>query len=97
MLEKPTRIENRSLLDEYHSMRCLACNRIGGVVAHHIKSKKSGGDDVRENLMPLCQRHHREVHDRGLKEFSIKYLGVKNFLLSNGWEFDKFKNRWTRY
>ena len=35
---------------------------MGDVVFHHVTSKKAGGDDVPENLMPLCVKHHDLIH-----------------------------------
>ena len=31
---------------------------VGGLSVHHIKTRGSGGHDVPENLITLCQKHH---------------------------------------
>ncbi|MCB2146583.1 MAG: HNH endonuclease [Deltaproteobacteria bacterium] len=33
-----------------------------GVDVHHIHSRGSGGDDVRENMICLCRNHHNRAH-----------------------------------
>ena len=32
---------------------------------HHIVPRSMGGEDNEENLVPLCQFHHREIHNTG--------------------------------
>ncbi len=34
----------------------------GGIDAHHIQTRGSGGDDTLENLICLCRRHHNMAH-----------------------------------
>lgn len=65
MIVKPKRIVDKKLLESYREMPCAVCFRYGDVVAHHITTKGAGGDDVPNNLMPLCAFHHRMVHDKG--------------------------------
>ncbi len=44
--------------------RCIICLRwYSGV--HHIIPRSMGGEDNEENLVTLCQFHHREVHNTG--------------------------------
>lgn len=31
--------------------------------AHHILLRSQGGDDVEDNLIPLCRQHHFEYHN----------------------------------
>jgi predicted restriction endonuclease len=33
--------------------------------AHHIKHWADGGETVMDNLVLLCRRHHRMVHEEG--------------------------------
>lgn len=77
MIPKKKRIINRELLDSYHSKPCIinkGC--MGQVVAHHIKTKGSGGDDIENNLWALCMLHHKILHDIGHYTFCIKF-GLK--------------------
>lgn len=43
----------------------------GDIEAAHAKSRGAGGN--RRHLVPLCQRHHREQHDRGVLTFQTTY------------------------
>jgi hypothetical protein len=53
---------------------------------HHVRSRGSGGDDVPENLMPLCARHHAEIHQVGTIKMASKYSIVRQWLELTGWE-----------
>ncbi len=92
---KPKRIKNTKLLDEVRSIPCLACCSIAlksGVNvndllesavrshAHHVISVGAGGDDVAGNLMSLCSRHHREIHQVGRRAMSELYPVVADWL-----------------
>ena len=82
------RIVDRDKLDKYLGMPCAACGSISGTVAHHIKTVGSGGDDVDDNLLCLCPKHHNEIHMKGTRMFAAKYLSVAAKLRSKGWEQD---------
>lgn len=60
MFPKPKRRVNRDLLRRFTRMRCVVENEncFGPVAGHHIKARGSGGEDVEENLIPLCAGHH---------------------------------------
>ncbi|HUP85418.1 MAG TPA: HNH endonuclease signature motif containing protein [Acidimicrobiales bacterium] len=45
------------------SCRWHGCRRTRGVHAHHIVWFSTGGPTVIENLVLLCRRHHRAVHE----------------------------------
>lgn len=95
MFPKPERPKDRNLLDTYHKMRCTARSKwcVGMVVAHHVRTKKNGGPDIPQNLMPLCVKHHNEVH-WSLTDFVHKYASVHNWMLANGWIFDDYMDKW---
>lgn len=43
---------------------CAICNRPHGVQVHHIIPLHSGGNDEKENMIPLCPNCHDEVHTK---------------------------------
>ncbi len=75
MFSKQKRKIDKALLDSYHEKICKINDKdcFGQVVAHHVKTKKSGGGDVESNLWPLCVRHHRSIHDLGVYTFCKKH------------------------
>jgi len=75
--------------------KCIVCHALYPD-PHHVKSKKSGGDDVESNLMPLCRSHHRQCHDIGLNRFADKYPSVKGWLLHYGWEINPISYKWFK-
>lgn len=80
-MTKKKRIENKELLESYRVMPCAVKEQCFGPVAgHHIKSRGSGGDDIELNLLPLCQKHHSEVHQIGSYTMECKYQSYKDYL-----------------
>jgi hypothetical protein len=92
---KSKRIVNTALINVIKRGSCVIC-RSPNPDAHHVKSKKSGGDDVINNLMPLCRVHHIEVHKIGLSRFSDKYDNAQAWLVSYEWEFSNLLMRWVK-
>ena len=90
---KPRRQVNRALLDTYHEMRCIICNRLGSD-PHHLISVKAGGPDSKFNVVALCRIHHQQIHMIGLVSFSFKYPEVYNWLLAHGWTYDETRLKW---
>lgn len=68
---------------ERDGWRCRSCNRRDGINAHHIKYRSQGGNDEIDNLVSLCVRCHRAVHDGNLKV--VIEEGELNFTNKNGW------------
>lgn len=85
------RIKDPLLLKTFQGQPCEICGRLG--VGHHIKTRGSGGDDVVNNLVTLCQYHHREIHDLGTFTFSQKYSDFSKILSDKGWCFEHKKLR----
>ena len=59
-------IVDEKLLDRWRQQPCAICGKRPPSEAHHLTAKGIGGGnrkDVDENILPLCLRHHREVHD----------------------------------
>lgn len=60
---KDKRIVNHKLIDE-KKHDCEYCGKKNCYTnTHHIKSKGSGGNDTKDNLIELCGDCHRKVHD----------------------------------
>lgn len=47
----------------------------GVVAGHHRKTVGAGGKDA-SNEVPLCTKHHTEVHTMGETRFEAKYHGI---------------------
>ena len=76
---KPKRIEDESLLETIREMPCLICSK-SPVDAHHMTSRGAGGGDTKDNLVPLCRKHHQEYHQIGISKFAWKYPRIKEWL-----------------
>ena len=85
---------NKELAKKYSEMPCCICGSRKMVSGHHVISFKSRPDlDIDENIIPLCFKHHREIHDNGRNTFINKYA-IQDMLFNRGFEFDTFTERW---
>jgi uncharacterized protein DUF222/HNH endonuclease len=57
----------RALAARDRGCRFPGCDRTRFVDAHHVLHWSRGGETNLENLVLLCRRHHRLVHERGYK------------------------------
>jgi len=46
---------------------------------HHIKNRGSGGDDLPENLIILCPRHHNLAHTGEIKADELRAILAKRY------------------
>jgi hypothetical protein len=45
---------------------------------HHIRTRGAGGSDNASNLLALCVKHHRQIHDIGDERFGTKHPSLIN-------------------
>lgn len=89
-ISKPRRIQDKKQRDLTNRKPCLVCGRKSD--AAHVKSVGSGGDDVEENLIPLCREHHSAQH-WGWTKFLKKYPQVLWRLEEKGWTLETLFGR----
>ena len=71
-LTKPRRVIDEGFLVFVRSLRCLVFGCTSAVTdPHHLKSRGAGGSD--HTAVPMCRRHHGEVHAWGPRTFGEKY------------------------
>lgn len=63
---KNKRIVNKKLLKDKKGI-CQICGKVGPTEKHHKKTKGSGGNDTEENLIEVCRKCHRLIHDGKIK------------------------------
>jgi 5-methylcytosine-specific restriction endonuclease McrA len=85
---KPGRISNPDLIEWVRKRRDGVCligkDCSGGLDVHHIKHKGAGGDDVEENLITLCRKHHNLAHEYKITPEELRrVLGNQFRRLSN--------------
>lgn len=61
---------------------------------HHVKHRGSGGLDSPWNMMPLCQKHHNEIHLWNNTKFANEYENVKAWFIANDWSFSETYQKW---
>ena len=83
LFPKRKRIVNRQIIEEIKSYGCVVSNIecISPIDAHHLTTVGAGGDDVAENLIPLCRLHHQLLHNIGTPEMAKRYIKVKAYLI----------------
>lgn len=57
----------------------IAWECAGRTEVAHLKSRGAGGAD-RNNVIPLCTKHHREQHQIGIQSFGDRYFAFPNYL-----------------
>ena len=62
---------HRALRSRDHGCRFPGCTHDRFVDAHHIHHWANGGETSLDNLVLLCRRHHRLVHEGG---FSVERI-----------------------
>ena len=75
MIPKPKRIKDPKYLEWIKKRVCLcAYTWCGGdIVPHHIEAGGMGTKCDDTKTIPLCAKHHRELHDKGKKAFQETY------------------------
>ena len=57
---------------------CQHCGCYTESPPHHVKHRSQGGDDSMDNLITLCWRCHRGVHDGKIKLGAVYHMGGVN-------------------
>lgn len=65
-IPKNKRIVNKKLLKDKKGI-CEICGKRGQTEKHHKKTKGSGGNDTEDNLIEVCRKCHRMIHDGKIK------------------------------
>lgn len=63
---KIKRIVDKKLLKDKKGI-CEICGKKGQTEKHHIKTKGSGGNDTKENLIEVCRICHTKIHTGEIK------------------------------
>lgn len=63
---KNKRIVNKKLLKDKKGV-CELCGKRGQTEKHHIKTKGSGGNDTKDNLIEICRVCHTKIHQGEIK------------------------------
>ena len=93
-LAKPARVKNKKLMTSYHTEQtCLLC--WNPATPAHIKGRGAMGDDVPENMAPLCGLHHSMQGSLGMTTFSKRFPKFREWLLANGFELN-FMDQWKK-
>lgn len=61
-IPKNKRIVDKKLLKDKKGI-CDICYKKTQTEKHHIKTKGSGGNDTKDNLIEVCRVCHRLIHD----------------------------------
>jgi hypothetical protein len=82
-----TRAARRLRYWQTHRRVCTRCGSAVDVVLHHLTYRWPLGSEPDETLMPLCRRHHIEVHElhalrprRSLEAVSVSFVRWRRLL-----------------
>lgn len=68
---KPRRMRDKEYLAYIRRQGCLLCRNYAE--SHHLKHGGVGTKGSDYDTVPLCWRHHRELHDTGVSGFEAKH------------------------
>jgi len=81
MIVRPDPKSSRRIIEDREGWEVLRRQKLRGcrvcgvtyfiVQLHHLVGRDLGGDDVPDNLVPLCPTHHQEVEERKLVTCSV--------------------------
>ena len=85
-LSKVRRIRNPGLIKEMKEKigRCICCGEHKDLQVHHIRSVGRGGGDIPYNLLVVCFKCHRLIHDRGTHIYKT-WPHVWEYMQKLGW------------
>ncbi len=72
----PNASQFRALWRRDHGCTVPGCGRTRFLQSHHVVYWSNGGPTILDNLVLLCSRHHRSLHEG---EFTIQALGRQRF------------------
>ena len=81
-------------MEKYRGQPCVVCGTTYGTVGEHIKTKGAGGRDSVNNVMPICQLHHNEKGNKGVRHMAETYESYFYWLIDHGWTYDLFLEKW---
>ncbi len=85
MFPKRKRIVDEELLETIRTLPCIVCrtesiSQPSPTQPCHVTSRGAGGDDVAENVIPMCFTHHRMQHDKGWGHMVKSFNGVRTWM-----------------
>lgn len=67
-------IRDRDYLDSFKDRICCVCGNNQSTVGHHIRTNAGMSIKAGDNeTIPLCWKHHSELHNKGEKLFYDRY------------------------
>lgn len=92
MFQKIKRKIDLKLLKSYKLKPCVICDSTPSDPCH-IKSVGSGGNDLTNNLLPMCRSHHIEQHKVGMIKMMDKYDRLYEHMLALGWLLERINGK----
>jgi len=75
---------NHHRVENIQQEPCTACGVPGPSEAHHVSTRKAGGGDDADNVMPLCRSCHVRWHSLGVRYMIGHHQGVMLWLKQHG-------------
>lgn len=75
ILSKTIRVIDKKYIEWIRSLNCIVCG-YGLCDPHHVNKEGHGGMGTKtsdDRTIPLCHKHHQEVHQIGRKTFAKKH------------------------
>ena len=79
--QKQPPFKSQRYLRWVRTLPCSICGTDQNIEAHHIIGHNLSGMGMKPHdtlTMPLCQKHHKELHDNGAETFDRKYRQMRD-------------------
>ena len=88
-------MRDKNLAAHFRKLPCRVCFSKAGVTGHHILTVGAYPQykNVRENIIPLCFDHHRQIHDIGTTAFVLEHC-LEVEMHHRGFEFNDYTQKW---
>lgn len=84
-LNKRKATKDPELLKQIRRLPCIICGFHLSEI-HHVRTRGAGFGDDPWNVIPVCRKHHTEIHKTGMVQMLEKTKHLLNYLKALGWE-----------
>lgn len=93
-----SKIRSKEIAEQFRGRPCFICGSQNQSAGHHILTVGAHPELANDpsNIICLCFKHHREIHDISLNKFVLKYPKMREELEKRDYAYCNFSERWYK-